>query len=217
MSERRRDDRLTTLLRDLDEAAAVQLAAERLQAGEDAVAIMEACQEGMLEVGARYEQGQYYLSGLIMAGEILRRITELLKPALEGRALPGDAGSVLLGTVRGDIHDIGKNMVAMLLRCNGFTVHDLGVDVPAEEFVAKASELKPEIIGLSAILTISYDAMRATIKALRESGAPEVAKAPIIIGGGLVNEQVGKYVGADHWAKDAMGGLRIIQRVHARG
>ncbi|MBI5440532.1 MAG: cobalamin B12-binding domain-containing protein [Deltaproteobacteria bacterium] len=214
MSAVKRDDRLAALLRDLDENGALKLASERLQAGEDAVAIMEACQEGMVEVGTRYEQGQYYLSGLIMAGEILRRITELLKPALEGRSLPGRAGSVLLGTVRGDIHDIGKNMVGMLLRCNGFAVEDVGVDVPPEEFVLRAAASKPEIIGLSGILTISYDAMRATVAALRESSDPEVARTPVIIGGGLVDEQVAHYVGADYWASDAMGGLRRIQAVH---
>jgi 5-methyltetrahydrofolate--homocysteine methyltransferase len=102
----------------------------------------------------------------------------------------------------------------MLLRCNGFTVHDAGVDVPPEEILARAIEVDPEVIGLSGILTISYDGMQATVKALRESGRPRIAATPVIIGGGLVNEQVCRFVGADHWAKDAMGGLRTIQRLH---
>jgi methanogenic corrinoid protein MtbC1 len=212
MSEGRSDDRLTALLRELDEAGAVQLARERLRGGEDPVSLMQACQEGMLEVGARYEEGRYYLSGLIMAGEILREITEILKPALEGRPFPAHGGSVLLGTVQGDIHDIGKNMVGMLLRCNGFTVHDLGVDVPPEEFVAQAKVHKPDLVGLSAILTVSYEAMKATVEALRASGEPGFAELPVVIGGGLVNEQVSRYVGADDWARDAMAGLRIVQR-----
>lgn len=213
MSETVGKDPLAALLEDLDEASALSMARERLEGGEDPVSIMEACQKGMLRVGLRYEQGEYYLSGLIMAGAILREVVELLKPALEGRAVGGRAGRVLLGTVQGDIHDIGKNMVGMLLQCNGFTVHDIGVDAPPQEFLAQAAAVQPHVVGMSGLLTVAYDAMRDTIRALRESSDPSVSGVPVIIGGSLVDERVARMVGADHWANDAMTGMRLCRRL----
>lgn len=211
MNAQAADDRLTTLLRDLAEREALALVRDRLAAGEDPLAIMNSCQAGMLLVGQLYEQGKYFLSALIMAGEILREIVELLEPALGGQRREGNAGAVLLGTVGGDIHDIGKNMMAILLRCHGFTVRDLGVDVPPGQFLTEAKASRPRIIGLSGLLTVSYDAMRNTVATLR--GDAGTAGIPVLIGGGFVNAEVAAYVGADDWATDVMHGVRICQRL----
>jgi methanogenic corrinoid protein MtbC1 len=200
---------------ELNEQAVLALAQERLSDGDDPLSIVEDCQEGMRRVGERYEQGRYYLSGLIMAGEIFREVMELAQPVIEAQISGEKSGRVLLGTVQGDIHDIGKNIQGMLLSCHGFTVYDLGVDVPPAEFLAQAKKVKPDIIGLSGLLTSSYDVMRDTITLIREPTVPELADLPIIIGGTSINEQVCQYVGADHWVVNSMEGVRLCQRLLA--
>jgi methanogenic corrinoid protein MtbC1 len=205
---------LAALLMDLEEEAALAVVRQRLESGEEPSMIMRDCQKGMLEVGRLYEEGTYYLSGLMVAGEILLGITEILKPVLEAdTAESSGAGLVLLGTVQGDIHDIGKNMATMLLECNGFAVHDLGVDVPPATFLEKAAELKPNLIGMSGLLTTAYDSMRETIKAFRSSDDPALQQAPLLIGGSLLTEKVARYVGTEYWARDAISGLRLCQRL----
>lgn len=205
---------LALLLTELEEDAALALVRKRLESGEEPAAIMRDCQKGMLEVGRLYEEGSYYLSGLIMAGEILHGITELLKITVEASpAKSAGAGLVLLGTVHGDIHDIGKNMATMLLECNGFAVHDLGVDVPTATFLRTAAEMKPDIVGMSGLLTTAYDSMRETLRALRASDDPAVQQVPVVIGGSLLTEGVARYVGTEYWARDAVSGLRLCQRL----
>ncbi|MBI3176668.1 MAG: cobalamin B12-binding domain-containing protein, partial [Chloroflexi bacterium] len=115
--------------------------------------------------------------------------------------------------VQGDIHDIGKNLVSMLLTCYGFMVTDLGVNVPPAEFVARVSEVPPDVVGLSGLLTTSYEAMRETIALLRAEAQLKHLSLPIIIGGGMINDEVCRYVGADHWALDAMTGVRLCQQL----
>jgi len=159
-------------------------------------------------VGERYSQRRYFLSGLIMAGDILRQVMEMVQPSLEERFSGGTAARVLLGTVQGDIHDLGKNLFAMLARCHGLTVHDLGVDVAPARFAEEFDRVKPDIVGLSGLLTASYDPMRETIALLRTQGA----NAPVIIGG-QIDEQVSRYVGADYYVTDAMEGVRLCQRL----
>lgn len=200
---------------ELDEDEALSLVRERLSRGDDPLAVVEDCHEGMRRVGERYEQGQYYLSGLIMAGEIFREVMELAQPVIEAQVSGNESGRILLGTVQGDIHDIGKNIQAMLLSCYGFTVLDLGVDVPPAEFLARAGQFKPDIVGLSGLLTSSYDTMRQTIALLRQSGEKSVVVAPVIIGGGTLNEQVRLYTGADYWIANSMEGVRLCQRLLA--
>ncbi len=204
---------LISAVADLDERSTLALVQRRLEAGDDPLAIVEDCQGGLQIVGERYEQRQYYLSGLIMAGEIFRLVMELLQPVIEEQLTGNESGHILLGTVQGDIHDIGKNNLSMLLRCHGFTVHDIGVDVPPRQFVAEAGELKPDIIGLSGLLSLSRESMREAVRLLRESGDPEVVGIPIIIGGGLLNDEICDYVGADYWETDAMSGVRLCQRL----
>ena len=197
----------------LAENEALSLVEARIQNGDDPLAIVEDCQEGLRQVGERYEQQEYYLSGLIMAGEIFREAMELLRPSIEIQFSGNDTGTILLGTVRGDIHDIGKNSLSMLLSSYGFTVHDLGVDVPPVEFLLEAIQVKPDIIGLSGLLTSSFDAMRETINMIRSSGENGISKLPIIIGGNQLTSQVCQYVGADHWVTDAMTGVRLCQQL----
>jgi methanogenic corrinoid protein MtbC1 len=205
--------KLVKLVADLNEAAALAVVEARIQTGEDPLAVVEDCQEGLRQVGERYEQRVYYLSGLIMAGEIFREAMELLSPVIKSRFSSNETGTILLGTVRGDIHDIGKNSLSMLLGSYGFTVHDLGVDVAPAEFLLEAIQVKPDIIGLSGLLTSSFDAMRETIQTIKASRENEVARLPIIIGGNQLTQQVCQYIGADYWVTDAMSGVRLCQQL----
>jgi methanogenic corrinoid protein MtbC1 len=198
---------------DLNENEVLALVEARIAAGHDPLAIIEDCQEGLRQVGERYEQRHYYLSGLIMAGEIFREVMEMVQPSIEEQFTGSESGTILLGTVKGDIHDIGKNNLSMLLTCYGFSVHDLGVDVSPSEFLLQAVQIRPDIIGLSGLLTSSYDTMKETIELIRISGDAAIAAIPIIIGGNQLNEQVCRYVGADYWVNDAMTGVRLCQDV----
>jgi methanogenic corrinoid protein MtbC1 len=208
----------TALIRhvaELNEQEVLALVQQCLSNGDDPLSIVEDCQEGMRRVGERYEQGQYFLSGLIMAGEIFREVMELIQPVIKEKVRGNGSGRILLGTVQGDIHDIGKNIQGMLLSCYGFTVYDLGVDVPPDAFVTQATEVRPDIVGLSGLLTSSYDAMRDTISLFRRNPDHALVSIPVIIGGGSINDQVCQYVGADYWIVNAMDGVRLCQRLLA--
>jgi methanogenic corrinoid protein MtbC1 len=204
-------------LLELNEDIVLDLVRRRMEAGSDPFQIIEDAQEGMRLVGLRYEQRQYYISGMMMAGEIFREVMELMQPALLSRAQATVSGHILLGTVGGDIHDIGKSIFATLLRANGFTVTDLGVDVPPEQFAAEIRRLRPDILGLAGVLTVSYDSMQATVQRVRQLEEPELAQTPVIIGGGTVNDMVCRYVGADYWATDAMVGVQLCKQIMLGG
>jgi len=204
-------DQLIGLLADLDEEAVLQLVHQRLTAGDDPLQIIEESNEGLRQVGQRYEQGEFFVSGLIMSGEIFREVVELVQPLLEQQANGQSAGKVLVGTVAGDIHDIGKNIAGMLLACHGFTVIDLGVDVPPAVFAAKAIEIQPDVVGLSGLITASFEAMKATIAAVRAEAQAHHCSFPIVVGGGMIDEQICRYVGADYWVTNAMDGVRLCQ------
>jgi methanogenic corrinoid protein MtbC1 len=206
---------LIARLVDLDERGVLTLVDERLRQGTDPLRLLEECQAGMQQVGSRYEQGEYYLSGLMMAGEIFRQVMELVEPVLVERLSGSESGHILLATVQGDIHDIGKNILSIMLRCYGFSVTDLGVDVPAIHILDQARLLRPDIIALSGLLTISYDVMRETVSLVRGVPDATLARTPAIIGGGLLNAQVCAYVGADYWAIDAMVGVRLCTQIVA--
>ena len=212
----------------LDEKGSLDAVRARVAAGDDALAIIADCQRGMQYVGEDYQSGKYFISGLIMAGEIFREAMEILEPLLPTPApidAKGDrdssghdssgrdaAGSVLVCTVRGDIHDIGKSILVTLLRSYGLIVHDLGVDVPPAEVARQVVELAPDVVGLSGLLTAAHASMRETVAELRRI-APRLDRAPtIIIGGGAVDEQVREWSGADLWAADAVRGVELIRR-----
>lgn len=198
---------------DLKEQEVLALVQERVDHGDNPLTIVEDCQEGLRQVGERYEKREYFLAGLIMAGEIFRQVMEILQPIIEDKLTGSESGSILLGTVKGDIHDIGKNNISMLLVSYGFTVHDLGIDVAPSEFLLRTLQIKPDIIGLSGLLTSSYDAMKETIALIRSSGERSISEIPIIIGGNQITEQVCAYVGADYWVNDAMTGVRLCQKL----
>ena len=210
------NNRLSTLIANLDEDAVLALVNKRIAAGDDPLQIIEGCNAGMRLVGQKYESGEYFVSGLIMAGEIFREVVELVQPLLEQRADDKSSGLVLIGTVSGDIHDLGKNILGMLLACYGFTVIDMGVDVPPADFAEKAIEIKPDIVGLSGLITASFEKMKETVTALREKAAAANVTFTIMLGGGMMDEQVCQYVGADFWEKDAMGGVRLCQELMAK-
>jgi methylmalonyl-CoA mutase cobalamin-binding domain/chain len=167
----------------------------------------------MRMVGKRYEQGEYFVAGLIMSGEILREVVELVYPSLEQQSVGKVSGRVVVGTVSGDIHDIGKNIFGMLLSCHGFDVIDLGVDVPPEVFAAKVIETQPDIVGLSGLITASFETMKETIAILRRQAKEQKLSFTTIIGGGMIDEQVCEYTGADYWMSDAMAGVRLCEEL----
>jgi methylmalonyl-CoA mutase cobalamin-binding domain/chain len=216
MSEVGQQAALIGLLADLEEEAVLKAVRERLAAGDDPLQIIQDCNAGMRQVGERYQERRYFLSGLIMAGEIFREVMELMQPVLEGQTTKQSSGRILLGTVQGDIHDIGKDMVELLLTCYGFTVIDLGVDVAPEEFVKQVSDHQPDIVGLSGVLTASHAVMRETVDALHSLARQTGRSVPIIIGGGMIDDQICRFVGADYWVGDAMSGVHLCQQLMER-
>ncbi|HUI73147.1 MAG TPA: cobalamin-dependent protein [Spirochaetia bacterium] len=202
---------LIELLANLEEESVLALVRQRVASGDGPLAIIEECNAGMRKVGERYHRGSYFLSGLIMAGEIFREVMELMQPVLKGQSTTKTSGRVLLGTVQGDIHDIGKDMVGLLLTCYGFMVVDLGTDVAPEEFVRQVCAHEPNIVGLSGVLTASHAVMRETVERLRGRPCLTDRALPVIIGGGMIDDQICRYVGADYWVADAMSGVRLCQ------
>ena len=193
-------DPLATALSDLDEATVLKLVQERVKAGIDPLAILASCREGMALVGKRYEDGEYFVSELIMAGEVFKGAVALIGPGSAAGSGPA-RGQVVVGTVKGDIHDIGKDIVVTLLRSANYDVHDLGVDVPVSKFVDTVKETGATVVGLSGLLTTSFDSMKEIVAALAAAGLR--AKVKVMVGGGPVTEQVRAYVGADAFGHDA--------------
>jgi methanogenic corrinoid protein MtbC1 len=201
---------LTDLVADLREGEVVDEIQRRLSAGQDPMQIIDECRQGILQVGQRYEQGQYYISGLIMAGEIMRQASGLLFPVLQQSITKQHAGRILLGTVYGDIHYIGKNIFKILLQCSGFTVQDAGEDVPPSALCEQMSVFRPHVIGLSCLLTVCFDSIRDTILELRKE-ASQLHPVPYIIIGGMVDEKVSRFAGADGWTTNAVEGVQLCQ------
>ena len=215
MNEPAELSQLTNFLLELEEDQALDLVKVRLNAGQDPLAIIQEAQLGLRLVGERYEKGQYYVMGMMMAGEIFRETMELIQPYMQVQFSDGEQGNILLGTVKGDIHDIGKNIFSLMLRSQGFHVEDLGTEVPPSRFVEETLRLKPDVIALSGLLTVSYETMKATVQQVRQIGDARIAATPFIVGGGTVNEMVCAYIGADYWASDAVAGVQICQQIIA--
>lgn len=194
----------------MQEEQAVKLAGEMLDTGTDPQTVLDACREAMSLVGQRYDEKEYFLPELIIGGEILKQIGELIKPRLKGEAAQAEPlGKVVIGTVAGDIHDIGKDIVAFMLDVNNFEVHDLGVDVPPEAFIAKIKEVQPQIVGLSGFLTLAFDQMKATVEALKSAGVRDRVK--VMIGGAPMDDAVTQYIGADAFGPDASTAVRLAK------
>ena len=201
---------LVKTLADLKEQEVIKIVEERLKAKEDPVRILEDARKGMEMVGKRFASGEYFIPDLVYSGEILKSVTELVKPKLTKATESKKLGKIVFGTVAGDIHDIGKDIVVFMLDVNGFEVHDLGVDVPAQKFVEKIKETGASIVGLSGFLTLAFDSMKQTVDAMNGAGLRD--KVKVMIGGGQITEEVRKYTGADAYGKDAMTGVSLAKK-----
>ena len=173
-------EKLVQLMADLEEESLLSEIKGRLAGGGDPLAVLEACREGMSVIGARFESGEYFLSELIMAGEIFKQVGVTVAPYLAGGKAAAPKGKIVMGTVKDDIHDIGKDIVVTMLRGANYEVEDLGVDVPAERFVEAVQKTGATIVGMSGLMTFAFDSMKATIVALQEAGLP----VKVMIGGG---------------------------------
>ena len=198
------------LLADLKEEEVLKLTKERLDSGENPMNILDDSREGMGVVGKRFADGEYFLPELVFSGELLKQITEMVKPHLAEAVDTKKIGKVVIGTVAGDIHDIGLNIVEFMLDVNGFDVTNLGVDVPVEKFVQTVKDTKAPVLGLSGFLTPAFDAMKETVEALEKANMRKDVK--IMIGGGQMDDEVRKYAKADAYGKDAMAAVSLAKQ-----
>ncbi|HHW08057.1 MAG TPA: 5-methyltetrahydrofolate--homocysteine methyltransferase [Clostridia bacterium] len=201
-------DQLASAIAELEDEKVLSLVKERLDAGVSPLEIVGKLQEGMTEVGNRFEQGDYFLSELIMAGEIMKDAMDILEPHLHGQEQEFK-GNVVIGTVKGDVHDLGKNIVVMLLKGAGYNVIDLGVDVSAEKFINAIKESKAPMVGMSVLLTGCQEGMKDIIAAIRAEGLD----TKIVIGGNYVDEKVKQYVGADYVGTSASDAVKIADQI----
>jgi methanogenic corrinoid protein MtbC1 len=203
------EQQLVEWLADMNEDDALALSNKMLlEEGADPLRVLELCRTAMDIVGKRFEEGEYFLPELVLAGEMLDTIGKVAKPLI--KAAPGEEvkkhGKVLIGTVHGDLHDIGKNIVTFMLDINGFEVKDIGIDVPVKTFIKEINEYQPDVVGLSGFLTLAFDSMRETIAAFENEGMRD--KFKIMIGGGQIDDTVRGYTGADAF------GVNAVEAVH---
>lgn len=204
---------LVDAITEMREEDALALARAALDDGTPPLEVLEDCRTAMTIVGQKFEAGEFFVPELILAGEMLREISAEVKPRMADDVSNGtttnNGGKVVLGTVQGDIHDIGKDIVFFMLDVNGFEVTDLGVDVPITTFVDKVREIEPDIVALSGFLTLSYDAMRDTVAALEAAGLRDRVK--VMVGGGAVDDRIRAYAGADAFGADAMAAVNLAK------
>ena len=192
---------------DIDEMP--QLCQEALDAGISAYdAIVKGMAKGMEIVGQKYEDGEYYLAELIMAGETMKEGMTILEPYLKGDEM-SSAGKCIIGTVKGDLHDIGKNVFVSLLKAENYEVIDLGTDITPDAFLEAYEEHKPSLIAMSALLTTTMDEMGKVIQKLVDAGVRD--KVKVIIGGAPITQEYAQKIGADAAATDAVDGVRVIR------
>jgi 5-methyltetrahydrofolate--homocysteine methyltransferase len=203
------EQQLVEWLADMNEDDALALSNKMLlEENADPLRVLELCRNAMDIVGKRFEEGEYFLPELVLAGEMLDTIGKVAKPLI--KSAPGEEvkklGKVLIGTVHGDLHDIGKNIVTFMLDINGFEVKDIGIDVPVKTFIKEINEYQPDVVGLSGFLTLAFDSMKETISAFETEGMRD--KFKIMIGGGQIDETVRNYTGADAF------GVNAVEAVH---
>ena len=199
--------KLVKLLSDLKEQEALEYVEKALGKGTDPMALLEETKEGMNIVGEKFSSGEYFIPDLVFSGEILKGIVKILEPHLKKGEEAERRGKVVIGTVAGDIHDIGKDLVVFMLDVNGFDVIDLGIDVPIQKFVDSIKESGSTIVGLSGFLTLAYQSMKDTVDAIKKAGLRDGVK--IMIGGGQIDEKVRGFTGADAYGKDAMAAVKL--------
>lgn len=203
---------LVDWLADMNEDDAVALARRMLlEESADPLRVLALCRAGMDIVGKRFEEGEYFLPELVLAGEMLENIGAIAKPLIgqNGEGAGKKLGKVLIGTVHGDLHDIGKNIVTFMLDINGFEVKDIGVDVPVQTFIREINDFAPDVVGLSGFLTLAFDSMKETIAAFENEGMRERFK--IMIGGGQIDETVRAYTGADAFGVNAVEAVSLCK------
>jgi len=204
---------ITTSLVEGEPDETVEVTRQALEAGLEPMTIInEGLVPGMNVVGDKFESGEYFLPHLIIAANGMQQAMGLLEPELRAREQAVEAaGIVVIGSVAGDIHEIGKSLVATMLSANGFEVYDLGVDVPTETFVAKVKETGANLLGLSALLTTTMTVQREVIEALEEAGIRDQVK--VIIGGAPVSQQWADTIDADGYAEDAVGAIKKARQL----
>jgi len=201
---------LTQAIVELREADALAMVDRKLAEGVDPVAILAECKTAMDTIGDKFAAGEAFIPELIMAGEIMSGVSARLKPHLQSTPADDDKlGVVVIGTVQGDIHDIGKDIVVTMLDIAGFDVVDLGVDVKVDEFVTAAREKGAKIIAMSCLLTSAIDSMKKVVAAAREAG---LNGTKLMIGGAPITEQVVAYTGADGYGKDAVEAVELARQ-----
>ncbi len=201
---------LVNAMADMREEEALTLVEQMLADGTDPMTILADARTAMDIVGKRFEEGEYFLPELMMAGEMLNQISALVKPELEKGPEVEYKGRIVIGSVAGDIHDIGKNIVAFMLDVNGFEVMDLGVDVSPQKFVETIESFQPQVVGLSGFLTLAFDSMKDTVTAIEAAGLRDQVK--IMIGGGQVDDKISQYAGADGYGDDAMEAVSLAAK-----
>jgi len=203
---------LTNNLIELEREKVLSEVKERLNQNEDPMKIFEECKQGMELVGEKYKKKEYFLAELMLSGDLFREAMELIEPYLGEKKVEGDIkGKILLATIQGDIHDLGKNILATLLKLEGFKVYDLGVDVNPDIIVEKVKEIQPDFLGFSSLLTITFDPMKEVIDKLKEVGLRD--KLKILVGGGITTPLVKDYTGADFQTIDAMEGVQYCLEI----
>lgn len=204
--------RLVELIADMEEEDALVLAQEMLDEGSDPLRVLDLCREAMDIVGKRFEQGEYFLPELILAGELLDQIGAMAKPLIQQSpdSPSRKLGRVLIGTVHGDLHDIGKNIVTFMLDINDFEVKDIGIDVPVAKFIEEIKAFQPKVVCLSGFLTLAFDSMKETIEAIEAAGLRDQVK--IQIGGGQIDETVRAYTGADAFGLNAVDAVTFSRK-----
>jgi len=203
---------LSKFIADLKEDEALNLAKKLLEKGQNPMEIMAAARDGMKIVGQRFAEETYFIPDLIFSGKIMKGVAELAEPFLKEAkgGQPDRIGKVIIGTVEGDIHDIGKDMVVFMLDVSGYEVIDLGIDVPRQKFVDAIKASGSKVVGMSGFLTLAFDSMKETIEAIKEAGLRDQVK--IMIGGGQIDEQVMSFTGADAYGQDAMEAVKIANQ-----
>lgn len=202
---------LIELIADIKEKEAISKIKKMLSSGKAPTEVMDICIQGMNEVGKRFEEGRYFISALIMAGDIMRQATDIIEVNFLQQKSDPVRGVILLGTIRGDIHDLGKNLFAILARCEGFQVVDLGVDVAPERFLEEAKKIKPDLIGISCLLTSVLPELKTALDLIQKELTEQ--HSPIIIGGHCIDEHIFNYVHSDYWAQNAVQGIKICREI----
>lgn len=207
-----KEQKLVDAILDFDEDEVIEQVKQLKGAGKTPFQIMEVSKAAMDEIGRMFQEKEIFLTELIMSGELLSTVMNELGLTGDFTTSSGaqSKGKIVLGTVKDDVHDIGKNIIKSLLISNGFQVFDIGVDVPIEKFVAEVKKHQPQIVAMSGLLTVAYDSMKATIKAFEKEGIRKNFK--VIIGGGATDKQVADYVGADDFGASAIDGVEKISK-----